>query len=926
MRVGKISKSLLILVLSLYFLILSLDLSFINGDNYRIGIKLVKCDSEFEKNKSEASESLELGLELLKNTIGQTKVESENGFGEKNKELSKIDEPSVKSTLTESENFDDSEKSINGSFGEENFEKDDSFVSEDSVNKQGFLSQSLGPSFGRDENSSDSEVDSATADKVIKDKMKGIKEFDYSSRESEEEEDDDDDDFNIKKNNLNQEKKNMSTKNNLNQKMVNNGPKLIFNNLNEPKTGLNNYSNTKINVNHKDNLPTFYYPGGTGISQPDVYNLPFGTNSAFSVNQNVIHPKPTMKMNNIQQSGGVAINNVGFVNQRSLSTNQIQNQNQNIIQSVPKSQPKTVILQTVPIAQPKPKPKQNVIQSVPKPQPKTVILQTVPMTQPKPKPKPKPVVAQTAPKPKTILIQTVPITQPKPKPKQNVIQLVPKPQPKTVILQTVPIAQPKPKPKQNVIQSVPKPQPKTVILQTVPITQPKPKPKPKPKPVVAQTAPKPKTILIQTVPIIQPKPKPKPKQTVTQIAPKPKPKTILIQTVPITQPKPKPVMTQVVPVPQPKPAMVQPVPVPVPVPMPVPQPKPTMVQPVPVPVPMPVPQPKPTMVQPVPVPVPVTQQKQIMAQPVPVPVPVSQPRQTIPITQPNTLMLYAVPVRQTRLVKTQTVPKPQPKTIILQALTKAKPERTSSHQANAANIISNNTKLRRNEPFLLIKDPSLRYGPNVKRKTPGKRIIPIFIKNRTPKKDSNNILESDIITKKKSKVYNRKGEESEIEESDNDDSDDSSDDDDNDDYIKLIRVHKKSKQNNNKRNVKYIYKDIIHKPKYINSNQLQNGRVNSHMQGQYLSHANNNMSGQKPQYGIPMFPMAPNPGQLQNGQRMINQGMRENDDDMGSFQSNSINAYKDTQPWYLQSTFIFSFVGIIFLLIVGAIAIFYIAA
>ncbi|CUV05842.1 unnamed protein product [Cryptosporidium hominis] len=856
MRVGKIGKSLLILVLSLYFLILSLDLSFINGDNYGIGIKLVKCDSEFEKNKSEGSESLELGLELLKNTIGQTKVESENGFGEKNKELSKIDELSVKSTLTESENFDDSEKSINGSFGEENFEKDDSFVSEDSVNKQGFLSQSLGPSFGRDENSSDSEVDSATADKVIKDKMKGIKEFDYSSRESEEEEDDDDDDFNIKKNNLNQEKKNMSTKNNLNQKMVNNGPKLIFNNLNEPKTGLNNYSNTKINVNHKDNLPTFYYPGGTGISQPDVYNLPFGTNSAFSVNQNVIHPKPTMKMNNIQQSGGVAINNVGFVNQRSLSTNQIQNQNQNIIQSVPKSQPKTVILQTVPIAQPKPKPKQNVIQSVPKPQPKTVILQTVPMTQPKPKPKPKPVVAQTAPKPKTILIQTAPITQPKPKPKQNVIQLVPKPQPKTVILQTVPIAQPKPKPK--------------------------------PKPVVAQTAPKPKTILIQTVPITQPKPKPKPKQTVTQIAPKPKPKTILIQTVPITQPKPKPLMTQVVPVPQPKPAMVQPVPVPVPVP-----------------VPMPVPQPKPTMVQ---------------------PVPVSQPRQTIPITQPNTLMLYAVPVRQTRLVKTQTVPKPQPKTIILQALTKAKPERTSSHQANAANIISNNTKLRRNEPFLLIKDPSLRYGPNVKRKTPGKRIIPIFIKNRTPKKDSNNILESDIITKKKSKVYNRKGEESEIEESDNDDSDDSSDDDDNDDYIKLIRVHKKSKQNNNKRNVKYIYKDIIHKPKYINSNQLQNGRVNSHMQGQYLSHANNNMSGQKPQYGIPMFPMAPNPGQLQNGQRMINQGMRENDDDMGSFQSNSINAYKDTQPWYLQSTFIFSFVGIIFLLIVGAIAIFYIAA
>ncbi|KAL5369294.1 signal peptide-containing protein [Cryptosporidium parvum] len=859
MRVGKIGKSLLILVLSLYFLILSLDLSFINGDNFGIGIKLVKCDSEFEKNKSEGSESLELGLELLKNTIGKAKVESGNGFGDKNKELSTMD-GSIKSTLTESENFDDSEKSTSGSFGGENFEKDDSSVSEDSANKLGFLSQSLGPTFGRDENSNDSEVDSATADKVIKDKMKKIKEFDYSSRESEEEEDDDDDDdFDIKKNNnLNQEKKNMPI-NNSNQKMVNNGPKLIFNNLNEPKTGLNNYSNTKTNVNNKDNLPTFYYPGGTGISQPDIYNLPFGTNSAFSANQNVIHPKPTMKMNNIQQSGGIAINNVGFVNQRSLSTNQIQNQN--VIKSMPKSQPKTVILQTVPITQPKPKlkPKQIVTQTAPKQQPKTILIQTVPITKPKPKPKPKQTVTQTAPKqqPKTILIQTVPITQPKPKPKL--------------------------KPKQNVIKSVPKSQPKTVILQTVPITQ--------------------------------PKPKPKPKQIVTQTAPKQQPKTILIQTVPITQPKPKPkpVMTQAVPVPQPKPAMVQPVPVPMPMPMP-----------------MPIPQQRQIMAQPVPVPVPVPQPRQTMVQPITVPVP--QPRQTMvqPVTQPNTLMLYTVPVRKTRPIKAQTVPKPQPKTIILQALTKAKPKRTSSHQTNAANIISNNTKLRRNEPFLLIKDPSLRYGPNVKRKTPRKRIIPIFIKNRTPRKASNNILESDIITKKKSKVSNPKGEESEIEESDNDDnnddSDDSSDDDDNDDYIKLIHVHKKSKQNNNKRNVKYIYKDIIHKPKYINANQLQNGRVNSHMQGQYLSHANNNMSGQKPQYGIPMFPMAPNPGQLQNGQRMINQGMRESDDDMGSFQSNSINAYKDTQPWYLQSTFIFSFVGIIFLLIAGAIAIFYIAA
>ncbi|KAH8583215.1 signal peptide plus transmembrane domain or GPI anchor [Cryptosporidium sp. chipmunk genotype I] len=907
MRVGKIGEAMLLLVLTWCFLIFSLDLSFINGDNYGSGIRFVKCDSKFENNKSEGedSESLELGLELLKDTIGKTKNNSGNEIGKSsNNEQSKMEELSVKSTLTESEIVEESEKSTNSGLGEEDFEKDDSTVSDESSDKHGFLSQSLGPSFGRDECNNNSEIDSATADKVIKNKMKSIKEFDDFSKETEE--DNDDDDLEIQKIKLNQQKMNV-TKNNSIQKVANNYPKLIFNNLNEPNLGLNNTVKTNTNVKNKDNLPTFYYPGGTGISQPDVYNIPLGGNSALSVNQNVINPRPIMKMNNIQQSAGVINRNTGIVNQGLLLTNQ------NNLQIAPNPQPKPAVLHTVPKPQSnlillqnvnKPQPKPTVLRTVPKPQPNLIVLQNVNKPKPKQivlhtvsKPQPKPAVLHTVPKPQSNLILLQNVNKPKPKPivlhtvskpqpKPAVLHTVPKPQSNLIVLQNVKKTQPKPavlhkapKPQSNLIllQNVNKPQPKPIVLHTVS--------KPQPKPAVLHTVPKPQSNLI----LLQNVNKPQPKPTVLRTVPKPQPNLIVLQNVNKPKPKPKPIVLHTVSKPQPKPAVLH----------------------------------------------------------------------TVPKPQSNLIVLQNVKKKQPKqetivLKKVGIKPSGPSRSIIRPAISRSinlnkrprlipfivgntkptirkyiqindKDDNTSNMEVKIPYKASNIKALRRNEPFLLINDPSLRYGPNVKRRVLGKRLIPVYVNDGISNKGSIKLPESDILLKKELKTL-KGNEEIEIDESETEESDDNEHNDD--DYIKLIRVNKNSMRNNNRGNVKYIHKDIVLKPKYIDANQLQNGRASPRMQGQYFPHANNNanMANQKPKYGIPMFPVAPNTGELQSGQKMINHGIQENSGDMGHFPSNSINEYKDSRPWYLQSTFIFSFIGIIFLLIAGAIAIYYIAA
>ncbi|KAJ1606363.1 signal peptide-containing protein, partial [Cryptosporidium canis] len=446
MRVGKVGETLLILVFSLCFLILNLDLTFIYGVGNGSGIKLAICTSAFDSNEV-SSENLDVGLEILKNTLKKPKDDEvdENVNIDNHKDSGMDHSVSneknlIRSTLTESEVNSESEVVPNNKFSEEDFEKDDSSVSEDHDTDFGFLTQSLGPSFGHDQNM-DSEIDSATAESVIKEKMKNIK--DFNSNEANK---------NILDSDNTKETDKLIKDKSFVENKVNNNSKFVLSHPGGVSMKLNNQINSNTNAN-KDQLPTFYYPGSTGISRFDV--------SGMSLNKNTHLPRPVMRMNNIGQAG--AINktfntissgsyNVKNLNPRVVQTYSTKKPQQITIQAVSNPQPKQITLQAV--AQQKPQ--QITIQAVPKPQQKQITLQAV--AQQKPKQITLQAVAQQ--KPKQITLQAVPQS----KPKQITLQAVTKPQPKQITLQAV--AQPKPK--QITLQAVAQQKPKQITLQAVP--------------------------------------------------------------------------------------------------------------------------------------------------------------------------------------------------------------------------------------------------------------------------------------------------------------------------------------------------------------------------------------------------------------------------------------------------------------------------
>ncbi|KAJ1607830.1 signal peptide-containing protein [Cryptosporidium canis] len=950
MRVGKVGETLLILVFSLCFLILNLDLTFIYG--VESGIKLATCTSAFDSNEV-SSENLDIGLEILKNTIKKPK---DDEVGENvnidNRKDSGMDHPVtneknlVRSTLTESEVNSESEVVPNNKFSEEDFEKDDSSVPEDHDTDFGFLTQSLGPSFGHDQNM-DSEIDSETADSVIKAKMKNIKDFNFNEGNKSILDSDNTKDIDqfIKDKSFVENK-------------VNSNSNFVLSHPSGVSMKLNNQIDSNTNTN-KDQLPTFYYPGSTGISRFDV--------SGMSLNENTHFPRPVMRMNNIGQAGainktfgsiGSGSYNVKNLNPRVVQTYSTKKPQQITIQAVSNPQPKQITLQAVAkpqpqqitlqavpqlkpkqitlqaVAKPKPQPKQITLQAVAKPQPKQITLQAV--AQPKPQPKQITLQAVTKPQPKKITLQAVPRPQPKqitlqavakPQPKQITLQAVAKPQPKQITLQAVP----QPKPKQITLQAVAKPQPQQITLQAVPQLKPKQitlqavaQPKPQPKQITLQAVakPQPKQITLQAVA----QPKPQPKQITLQAVAKPQPKQITLQAVAQPKLQPKQITLQAVTRPQPKQITLQAVPKP--------QPKQITLQAVAQPKPQPqqivlqtIPKPKPRQITLQAISKPKPQTKKVILQEIPKEKLV-QPKKKIILRKVDTNLTRLVPISRNRVKTLRLVnSNKQPRLIPLQIVGNKKPQirrfieindkddNTSNMEIKLPYSMSNIKTLRRNEPFQLIDDPSLRYGPNVKRKTTVKRLIPIFLNRISPSRGSHKLLESDI-TLSKDKLYlpkNYKGKKVEASEQEEEDEEDG------DKHIKLIRVNK----NNNKGDVKYIKKDVVLEPKYIYPlESTHNGRVVSNMHGN-SPHANNmNAINQRPRYGIPMFPMPKN----NNDQENKNNDRADCDEDIGEFQNNSINEFRDKRPWYLQSAFIFSFIGIIFLLIIGAIAIYYIAA
>ncbi|KAF7456572.1 protein with signal peptide plus transmembrane domain or GPI anchor, partial [Cryptosporidium felis] len=199
---------------------------------------------------------MDLGLELIKDSIGTQGKEGKGSLSPREK-----DDLEVKSVLTESDESIESEDVIEKSGPDSSakgFAKSD-FASESpaSSNDENIrdISQSLGPTLGENYYKEDSEISSSTAKSIIKDKMKGIKSFDEISRVTEEEDEDEEKSNKIEN----------SDKNSI--KPVNNQ----F--ITKPEPGLNIAAG--IPQAKEDKSPTFYYPGGTKITQPDLLSTSF---------------------------------------------------------------------------------------------------------------------------------------------------------------------------------------------------------------------------------------------------------------------------------------------------------------------------------------------------------------------------------------------------------------------------------------------------------------------------------------------------------------------------------------------------------------------------------------------------------------------------------------------------------------------------
>ncbi|KAF7455750.1 signal peptide plus transmembrane domain or GPI anchor [Cryptosporidium felis] len=223
------------------------------------------------------------------------------------------------------------------------------------------------------------------------------------------------------------------------------------------------------------------------------------------------------------------------------------------------------------------------------------------------------------------------------------------------------------------------------------------------------------------------------------------------------------------------------------------------------------------------------------------------------------------------------------------------------------------TPPRRNEPFQLINDPSLRYRPNVQRISYGKRLIPVYPRHSSK---GDIYLDSDISTSR-SKPNSDLGKKTT--------DDDKAERDDGGEYIELIRFNKGAPRNREYKNSKptYIHEDIILEPKYISHNQM----IRGNRQPYNLQQGHLNTVGaagpHPPRFGIPRFPIVPGPAEQRNDQQFTQQ---DEGDKIGEFGDNSMNEFRDPQPWYFQSTFVFFFLGILLVMVIGGIAIYYIAA
>ncbi|KAK6590071.1 hypothetical protein RS030_182699 [Cryptosporidium xiaoi] len=218
--------------------------------------------------------------------------------------------------------------------------------------------------------------------------------------------------------------------------------------------------------------------------------------------------------------------------------------------------------------------------------------------------------------------------------------------------------------------------------------------------------------------------------------------------------------------------------------------------------------------------------------------------------------------------------------------------------------LSHGEKIRRNEPYQLVEDQRARYIPNVPRITKSNRIIPVI----SPKSSSiGKSFDSDISL-------------------------------DRNKYIKLIRrknvndkiLPVKKRDSNVDNEIDYLKEEIVLKPKYIDSSQIHQRRNYVGQNGVNIHNEHlNGLIGQSrgPRFGIPMFQLPPEKmGSVNNMHEVGNPNdQREHGDHFGEFSDNSMKDLKDTKPWYSQSTFVLSFIGILFLIVVGGIIVYYVS-
>ncbi|KAH8738621.1 signal peptide plus transmembrane domain or GPI anchor [Cryptosporidium ryanae] len=218
--------------------------------------------------------------------------------------------------------------------------------------------------------------------------------------------------------------------------------------------------------------------------------------------------------------------------------------------------------------------------------------------------------------------------------------------------------------------------------------------------------------------------------------------------------------------------------------------------------------------------------------------------------------------------------------------------------------LSQGNKIRRNEPYQLVEDPNARYIPNVPRINKTNRIVPV-LSSKGARVGKN--FDSDISLNNNNR------------------------------YLKLIRKKNsngdvfpvKKHDSNNDNEIDYLREEIVLKPKYIGPHQRQNYMS----KGGFITPGGypNRLIGQSgPRLGIPMFQLPPeqqsNPVNNINGIENLNGNQHKDNDHFGEFSDNSMRDLRDTRPWYSQSTFVLSFVGVLFLIIVGGIIVYYVSA